>query len=133
MLCNFCSNIDLDQVATPQGYKHHSSCADLFQSVRSGCGSCKLIWDSQRTWAGGDLRCGYDQGSLDTQIIATAVNQEPGSYEYLRFGQVARQDAQPPRVITANPPESNSDNPLPSPFLWSFVMVAACPGAYHPP
>ena len=60
MLCDFCSNIDLDQLATPEGYKHHSSCADLIQAAQDGRESCQLISQSQWIYVGGDLGKGYD-------------------------------------------------------------------------
>lgn len=90
-LCNFCSNIDLDQLSTAQGYKHHASCADLLQSARNGCESCKLIWDTEWADAGGNLEIGgHDLGVLDTQIIVR-THQKPGDYRKVRYGQEVRE------------------------------------------
>jgi hypothetical protein len=99
MLCN-CSNIDLGKLATTLGCKHHCSCANLPQSVQDGYEPCKLIWNSQWTEIRGDLLLGHDQGLLETQIIAKAVNQEPGRYKRIFFGQETRQKHQA-RLTTA--------------------------------
>ena len=106
----FCSNIDLDQLATKEGYRHHPSCANLLASAKHGCESCKLIWDSQDKYNGGDLDNGYDLGPLETQIIARVVgpNKEPGRYERIRYGQEERW-------------EHGVDN---GSFLWTFLAVA---------
>jgi len=128
MLCKFCSNIDLDQLATVEGYKHHASCADLIQSGKDGCESCGLILASQWVEAGGDLQQGYDMGSVETQIIARTVNQVPGHYEKIRFGQVARYERHRSMLMTAYSPDAIQDSTPKSPFLWSFLMVAASSG-----
>ncbi|TVY25481.1 hypothetical protein LHYA1_G005729 [Lachnellula hyalina] len=123
MLCSFCSNIDLDQLATDQGYKHHASCAELLHSVRNGCESCKLIWDSQWTEIGGDLLDQrYDLGGLDMQIVARAVHQSPGSYEKIRYGQEIRWHDHQSRRMTPD-----DDRPPEVPYLWSFLAIAARP------
>lgn len=118
MLCDFCSNIDLDQLIEKQGYKHHASCADLLQSARNGCELCKLIWDTQWTDIGGNLQvAGHDWGALDTQITAReVVGRKPGKYCRIRYGQEARsmQDYQ----LGAD--GSLASNP---PYLWSFLKI----------
>jgi hypothetical protein len=137
MLCNLCSKIDLDQLSAPQGYKHHSSCAALLQSAQNGCQSCKLISDTHWADVGGDLASKHDQGSLDTQIIARTVNQKPGQYNKIRFGQETRSNHHQSKLMTEYTPVPHEDappkiHPLPElPFLWSFVMVAANPGMHH--
>ncbi|KAE9380899.1 HET-domain-containing protein [Stipitochalara longipes BDJ] len=127
MLCNFCSDIDLDQLATVEGYKHHSSCADLFHSAQNGCESCQLILESQWVAAGGDLQQGYDIGSVETQIIARTMHQAPGDYEKIRFGQVARFHSHRSTLMTAYKSDENDDAPPKPPFLWSFLIVSANP------
>jgi hypothetical protein len=112
MLCTFCSNIDLDQIATKEGYKHHPSCASLHASVKNGCESCKLIWDSQWKSVAGDLDDGYDIGPLEVQIIARTEVQDPGIYNRIRYGQEERF-------------EYGVDN---GSFLWTFLAIATIPG-----
>lgn len=120
MLCKFCSNIDLDQLETAEGYGHHSSCADLVQSAQIGCESCQLIWESQWVAIGGDLLQGYDQGALETQIIARVVNQKAGRYEKVRFGQEQRFETHKARRL-----KLDIDVSPDSPYLWCFLIVAA--------
>ena len=44
MLCKFCSDIDIDELCSPAGYKHHSSYGNLISSAKNvGCESCVLI------------------------------------------------------------------------------------------
>lgn len=124
MLCTFCSNIDLDQLATKEGYKHHASCADLLKSADDGCASCKLIWDAQWVQIGGDLSTSkHDLGSLETHIIAKAVNQEPGDYQMVRYGQETRFYDYHSKVMF-----SGEDPSLEYPFVWSFLSIAAKSG-----
>ncbi|KAH8648071.1 heterokaryon incompatibility protein-domain-containing protein [Tricladium varicosporioides] len=47
MLCNFCANINFDQVNSQDGYKHHSSYVDLYDSADKGCELCSLIRETQ--------------------------------------------------------------------------------------
>jgi len=129
MLCSFCSNIDLDQLATDQGYKHHASCTELLHSVSNGCESCKLIWDSQWTELGGDLLDQrYDLGGLDMQIVARAVNQKPGSYDVIRYGQEIRFDDHQSRLKTGYLATPGDDRAPEFPHLWSFLSISARPG-----
>jgi hypothetical protein len=89
-----------------------------------------LIVASQWAKAGGDLQQGHDIGPLGTQIIARAVNQVPGQYEKIRFGQEARCDDHRSMLMFAyklNGIEDTFPNP---PFLWSFLTVTANLGLY---
>lgn len=124
MLCTFCSNIDLDQLATKEGYKHHSNCGDLLHSAENGCESCRLIWDSQWRDVGGDLsNQKHDLGPLETQIIARALYQKPGTYRMIRYGQEQRYSDYHSKKIS-----SGQDSYLEYPFLWSFLSVASKSG-----
>jgi hypothetical protein len=89
MLCGFCSSIDLGQLSTTKGYKHHSRVAALLESTCNGCESCAMILKGQWVELGGDVQSSYDQGPLETQIIATGFGQRPGSCDSIRNGQVA--------------------------------------------
>ena len=113
----FCSNINLDLLSTSEGYRHHPSCADLFQSSQNGCRSCRLIWGSQWSFYGGDLTQGYDLGPLDTQIIARVVWQKPGGFHSIRYGQEERWEY------------SKTQSSHKVPFLWTFLAIAAKPGS----
>jgi hypothetical protein len=43
MLCDYCKDIDLDALLSPQGYAHHSSPDAIVSSAREGCALCGLI------------------------------------------------------------------------------------------
>jgi hypothetical protein len=43
MLCHLCSDIDLDQVQSAAGYRHHFSGIDLCTSAKNGCIFCAII------------------------------------------------------------------------------------------
>lgn len=130
MLCSFCKNIDLDQLSEEQGYKHHVSCADLIQSAQHGCESCTLILDSQWIEVGGNLQVpGHDLGTLDTQIVARTVNQKPGAYERIRYGQEARRENHHQAMMGVYEYEAFDQSTTPKcPFLWSFLTIASHPG-----
>ena len=119
MLCKYCSNIDLDQLATTEGYKHHASCSDLLQSAQNGCESCSLIRDAHWQFYGGDLTTSCDLGNFETQIIARVVHQRPGSYHSIRYGQEIRWNHSKTETPASN-----------SPFLWCFLSIAAEHGLY---
>ena len=118
MLCVFCSNIDLDLLSTPEGYKHHPSCADLLQSCQNGCESCRLIWKAQWSDFAGDLTHDYDLGPLDTQVVARVVNRKPGDYQRIRYGQEVRKEHYSPH--------NGSRHDVA--FLWAFLVIAAKSG-----
>lgn len=134
MLYILYSDFDLDQLSTPNDYTHHSSYTTLFQSTQNGCESCKLIWDDQWKESGGDLLREHDQGSLDTPIIARTVNQDPGHYCQVRFGQEKRFDNHRLQLRTNYTAVAEDDPPPklhPPPqfsFLWSFLRIAASSG-----
>jgi Heterokaryon incompatibility protein (HET) len=120
MLCSFCSSIDLDQLSSKDGYKHHASVGDLLGSARNGCASCSLILDGQWDSVGGDLHLAYDRGPLETQIIARMMmgNED----DSIRYGQEARH-------------RDWDSQDLPNreklrPFLWSFLEIATKHGIY---
>lgn len=46
MLCDRCNNINYDELISSEGYKHHASYIDLFQSALNGCKCCILIRDA---------------------------------------------------------------------------------------
>jgi hypothetical protein len=118
MLCYFCSSIDLDQLSR-EGYKHHASVGDLLGSARNGCDSCSLILDGQWDSLGGDLHLAYDQGTLETQIIAREV---VDGYKRIRYGQEARYRYWD-RTDLPNGEKLR-------PFLWSFLKIATRHGIY---
>jgi hypothetical protein len=43
MLCQYCANLDLDQIMSKNGYLHHLSREDLKLSANSGCEGCVTI------------------------------------------------------------------------------------------
>jgi hypothetical protein len=90
-----------------------------------------LIWQSQWVYIGGDLGKGYDLGSLDKQITVRAVNQIPGRYDRIRVGQEIRYGRYQTRLKEANISELSDYFAPESPYLWSFLMVAANSGAYY--
>lgn len=135
MLCHFCSNIDLDQLASEEGYKHHACCADLLQSAEDGCDSCKLIWGSQWTKYGGSFsKERLDLGPLETQIIARAVNQKPGAYYKIRYGQEKRRNDHELKLMTGHWPPLRSENyrSPDHPFLWGFLSITSQLGRVTP-
>ncbi|KAH8590957.1 heterokaryon incompatibility protein-domain-containing protein [Bisporella sp. PMI_857] len=117
MLCKFCANIDLDQVATEEGYKHHKSVKDLLESAKNGCESCGLIRSAQRIEFGGDLDYGYDRGDLDTQITCRAYETKRGDFIVMRYGQDTRYDSK----FSGSRPAQDIETS----FLWAFLDVAA--------
>jgi hypothetical protein len=122
MLCALCSNVDLDALATIEGYKNHSSCADLFPSSRQGCESWTLISNAQWIFYGGDIAAQCDIGTLGTQIISRVLYQEPGSFHSIRYGQEARWE-----YLKAQPIGTKI------PFLWCFLSIAAKEGLFVSP
>jgi len=124
MLCNFCADIDLDLLATKEGYKHHPSCTSLLKSARDGCNICALIWNSQWKVVGGDIDAACDLGPLKTQIIARAFDPQLGEYHTIRYGQEIRfnQDPQNGAPVDENAPSEWSSGKVA--FLWSFVAIA---------
>ncbi|PVH80499.1 HET-domain-containing protein [Cadophora sp. DSE1049] len=126
MLCEFCANIDLDELSTPEGYKHHASCGDLYRSSLSGCASCKLILESQWERVGGPLSMtDLDSGRVDTQIIVRVVKQNPGDIKRLRYGQEAMNAEYGSQWsnVTATWERSSEIS-----YLWCFLVVVARPG-----
>ena len=127
MLCKFCANIDLDELSTPEGYKHHASCTDLYQSSQNGCDSCKLIWDSQWEQVGGTLSATeLDSGVASSQIIARAVNQTRGDIKRIRYGQEAMHEEYGSRWSIIS---DDWERPSEVAYLWCFLTVVARPGS----
>jgi hypothetical protein len=132
MLCTLCSNIDLDQLSTREGYKHHASCAELLQSAEQGCESCRLIWDTQSCETGGDLSDqNHDLGPLEKQIIARTVNPRPGNYTKIRYGQEKRRLDHQSKLMTKYSPSSDNRSSVEHPFLWSFLSIASASGMQY--
>jgi hypothetical protein len=91
MHCDFCFNIDVDQLATKEGYQHHPSAASLYASAQRGCESCNLIWTSQYSFTDNRNDELYDLGPLATQIVARAGwGQGCGSLDYISYRQEDR-------------------------------------------
>lgn len=132
MLCIFCSNIDLDQLSSAQGYRHHSCCLDLYNSARNGCTSCKLIWDSQWVEVGGILsNKELDLGPLEAHIIARTINEAPGNYTKIRYGQESRRQDHQNTLMTRYVPNSSENIAPDAPYLWSFLSTVASSGSCY--
>lgn len=50
MLCKFCHDFDFDQLASSEGYPHHTSWIDLYESAAQGCEVCQLVRAAARGW-----------------------------------------------------------------------------------
>lgn len=79
MLCEKCNGmLDLDNLMTEEGYKHHASYTDLVRSASSGCELCQCIKDEQALWAGGELDDAYDleMPAEETEIRCSAFDRK---------------------------------------------------------
>jgi hypothetical protein len=65
MLCSYCSNIDLAQCRTDEGYQHHRNYFDLCKSGRE-CKLCDLIATKFSEWA--QEMCRWDQYVPDSSF-----------------------------------------------------------------
>jgi len=45
MLCNICSRINLDELVSEEGMKHHKIFIDLFNAAKAGCPLCEAVFE----------------------------------------------------------------------------------------
>jgi hypothetical protein len=45
MLCNICSRINLDELVSEEGMKHHENFIDLLNAANAGCPLCEAVFE----------------------------------------------------------------------------------------
>jgi hypothetical protein len=45
MLCNICSRINLDELVSEEGMKHHKDFIDLLNAAKAGCPLCEAVFE----------------------------------------------------------------------------------------
>jgi hypothetical protein len=45
MLCNICSRINLDELVSEEGMKHHKNFIDLLNAANAGCPLCEVVFE----------------------------------------------------------------------------------------
>ncbi len=77
MLCTYCSNIDLGQCRTEEGYKHHLNYFHMRKAADQGCKLCELIaskfdkWITKMQWCDNYLGGAgwYWEDAVDSRIV----------------------------------------------------------------
>ncbi|KAL3420655.1 heterokaryon incompatibility protein [Phlyctema vagabunda] len=80
MLCHLCSEIDLDQLVSKTGLKHHVNFSALCKSAEAGCEMCKLIRTCQEGESSTKIKVktGSEKWDATSQIVLQCRRRENG-------------------------------------------------------